>query len=204
MAQHKATKRQSLRSALSHKKLADDLLDSMASMQTRMSSLLTQMNTDGTTMSDYSTGYESASTIVPDAAGTQAQHKASQRASLRSALRNKGLADDLIDSMDELDASMDYVVSQLVLDNGVAPGTNGAYAAGAVTEDDPSASAGDAPHKASRRRSLEVSLCHSSLSDAIIDSLVEMQNQWNQVLPLLDGGDGTNTLSVTVIDPDAP
>jgi hypothetical protein len=176
----------------------------MASMQTRMSSILTDTSADATVMGDYSTGYESVSTISPDAAGTSAQHKASQRTSLRSALRNKGLADDILDSMDELDAAMDYVVSQLVLDIGVAPGTNGSYAEGVVTEDDPSASAGGAPHNASRRRSLEVSLCHSSLADAIIDGLVEMQSQWNQLLPLLDGGDGTNTLSVSILDPDAP
>lgn len=207
MAQHKATFRNSMRSALSHKKLADDMLDNILTLQTRMASMMSSLDDDagtvgGSLAGTYTATYPSTFTLSIDTPGEEAQHKATPRISLRSALRNKGLADDLLDSMDELDASMDVVMTQLTADDGAAP-TGAAYATASVTEDDAEASAGDAPYTASRRRTLKSALAHSSLADTVVDAVTEMQNQWNQMITILDGGATANTLSITPIEPDA-
>jgi len=205
MAQHKATLRTSLRSALSHKKLADDFLSDLVSIQTRMNDMAAQLETDGTIISaGFSTAYPSTSTLSVDAPGTDAQHKASYRTSMRSALRNKGLADDLLDSLEEIDTAMDTAAIQLTADAGVAPAPG--YANYKATVDDPLESAGDAPYKTSRRRTLEIALCHSTLSDNIVDAMSAIQTSWNAIMDLLEAGDGTGSgaLVVPVLNPDAP
>lgn len=204
MAQHKATFRRSLRAALSHKKLADDFLDNLLATQTRMNDIAGQLEIDGAVISaGYDTAYPSTSTLSIDTEGTDAQHKASLRTSMRSALRNKGLADDLLDSLDEMDAAMDAATTQLTADAGGAPAAG--YVDYKATVDSTEASAGEAPYKASRRRSLEVALSHSALSDEIVEAMQTMQTNWNAIMDLLEAGSGTGAgaLAVTPIAPDA-
>ena len=99
-AQHKASLRRVMRSALSHKKLADEMVDAMEEAQVSMNAVLAQMDADAGTLSADGVyeAYRIAS-VDPDAEGSDAQHKASFRQSLRKALAHKNLADRIIDNM---------------------------------------------------------------------------------------------------------
>ena len=200
MAQHRRTLRQSLRSALANKKLADDLIDSIQQTQTRMTALFTAM--DGGAGGDYATDVAGANLLDPDAEMTEGQNKSSQRRSLRSALAHKALADDILDSLEELDLSINGVSAQLTTDAGVP--TAAAYAAFAVTEDeaDSLVPEEDAQNKTSRRKILRSSLSHKRLADQLIDALQQMQQEMNLSVTDLDGGTLSAGRSVDTIDPD--
>ena len=98
--QHKATFRKALRSALAHRKLADEIIDSISEFQVALNALLVKLDAEAGTLNDGD--YESSlvlSLIDADAIGMDAQHKASLRKSLHSALADKHLADQLMDAL---------------------------------------------------------------------------------------------------------
>jgi uncharacterized protein with von Willebrand factor type A (vWA) domain len=128
-AQHKRTLRETMRSAFSHKKLADEVADAMEEMQTAYNAMLVKLDAEGGTLND--TDYESSlavTTIDSDGEGSEAQHKRSLRATMRSALSHRSLADDIMDAISGVqDAMRDSLAA---LDAG---SVNGAHAGFKVT-----------------------------------------------------------------------
>lgn len=120
-AQNKASMRKVLRSALAHRKLADEICDAMEEIQVAYNALLVKLDAEAGALA--STDFESelaVSVIDADAEGTGAQHKSSLRNSLRSALANAKLADDIIDAI--AGAQEAFNASLVLLDAGTMAG----------------------------------------------------------------------------------
>lgn len=206
MAQHKSTLRKSLRSALSHKKLADDILDVIADYQSKLNATLAKLAADSTIALD--TDYEASGAITDlfdaDGESTEAQHKATLKKSLISALKHKKLAEDILDSLEEVQTSYNALLVKLDSQGGTLTDTDFA-ATLAVSEVDPDAEGSEAQHKSSFRKTLRSALSHSRLADQIIDAISGGQSSLNSALADLDSGTLASMASyqVTEIDPDS-
>jgi len=134
-SQSKATLRQAMRSALAHKKAADELVDAIAEVSTAYSLMLVKLDAEGGTLSDPNWELDGAvEPTDPDAPFAGSQSKASLRQVLRSALANKKLADDILGAITGL---QDALYGSLVqLDSG---NVGGAHAAFKVTVIEPDA-----------------------------------------------------------------
>jgi len=207
-APHKRTLRQSLRSALSHKKLADELLDSLADSQSKFNSLVSQL--DGTSKAagnTVTTAHLITDIFEADDEGSDAQHKSTLRKSLRSALSHKKLADEIADAMEELATAQNALSVKLDADLAIGVYTDVDYASTlTLAVLDPDAEGADAQHKQSLRKSLKSALVHSRLADQILDAMADMQTQYNAALVVLDtayAASAFSAISSTPIDPDA-
>lgn len=155
------------------------------------------------------TDYEATAAITDlfeaDGEGEDAQHRASLRRSLRSALKHRRLADEISDSLEEIQVAFNAMLAKLdaeagTLDDGDYEDTL------AVSAIDPDAEGFDAQHKASFRRTMRSALSHRRLADEILDSIKAMQDAFNAALALLDAATVNGqaaALKVAVIDPDA-
>lgn len=203
-APHKRTLRQSLRSALSHKRLADQLLDTLLAAQNAWNTTSAKIAADSAVALDTDYNAGDLTTFDYDAAGTLAQHKATLRASLRSALSHKYLADEVIDAIEEFETALNALHAKLDAEAGTLNDGDYALTLG-LTALTPDAEGTSAQHKASMRTSMKSALNHSRLADQILDSIASLQTTFNTALAVLD----TNSIAVagtpvTAIDPDAP
>lgn len=207
-APHRRTYRQSLRSALSHKSLADEILDSLNSTQTKLNSTLDKLDADSAVALDVD--YESTGAITDsweaDAEGSGSAHKSTLRKSLRSALAHRKLADEIADSIEELQTAYNAMLVKLDAEAGTLNDTdyNSSLRLGLTSFN---VAGTDAQHKSTFRNSLKKALAHSDLANAIADAVRDTQASFNRTLVLLDAGTvgGTDHADnqVTVIDPDA-
>lgn len=209
-AQHRTSKRVSLRSALKHKKLADDLLDSLVSTQTSFNALMDKIDADNsaTLDVDYVSTQTADNDFAPDAIGSDAQHKSTFRNTMRSAVSHKALADEIMDAMEELETTYNALLAKLDAEAGILNDVDYASTLGIVATD--SDGVGSAQHKASFRVSLKSALSHSSLANDILDTITGAQTAMNAALAQLDGDAGVGALvgrytplKVTVVNPDS-
>ena len=122
-AQHKASLRDSLHSALAHRHLADELCDALEEFQTAHNALMVKLDAEAGTLDDVT--YASLLSVTPidrDGEGSGAQHKASLRKSLRSAVANKSLADSMLDAIWELQTALNSELA--LLDTSVVAGSS--------------------------------------------------------------------------------
>jgi hypothetical protein len=206
MSQHRATLRRSLQSALAHKRLANEILDSLADSQTQLNAALDKLDAD--TAGALDTDYEAALAITDvfeaDGTGTGAQHRASLRASLQSALAHRRLADEICDAMEELQVAHNALMVKLDAQAGTLTETDFASTLGVEALTPDSTLAGQ--HKAPVRTTLRSALAHERLADEILDGIAAAQSALNASLALLDAGTVAGAhaaLKVDVIDPDA-
>lgn len=209
-AQHKASKRVSLRSALRHKKLADSLLDSLVTTQIAFNALMDKIDADNsaTLDVDYVSTQVLDNNFAPDAAGTGAQHAATFRRTLVVALSHNALADEILDAMEEVETTHNTLLAKLDAEAGVLNDVDYASTLGIVATDSDGAGS-NAQHKASFRASLKSALSHSSLANDILDTIIGLQDAMNSALAALDGDAGVGALlglytpfKVEVINPD--
>lgn len=202
-AQHKRTLRQSLRSALCHKRLADQVLDIMLDAQTKWNTTSAKIAADSAVALDvdYNTG--DATAFDFDAAGTLAPHKASLRASMRSALSHKFLADEIIDAIEEFQTALNTLHAKLDTEAGTLNDVDYVTLLG-ITAIASDAEETSAQHKSSMRKSLKSAVSHSRLADQILDTISDLQTTFNTALAVLDGGSiAVAAAPVTPIVPDA-
>jgi len=200
---HKSTLRKSLRSALSHKRLADQLLDIIQDAQTKWNTTSAKIAADSAVALDidYSGGDTTAFDF--DAKGTLAQHSATLRKSLRSALSHKWLADETIDAIEEFQTALNTLHAKLDAEAGTLNDTDYVSTLG-LTPIDADAEGVSAQHKVSMRTSMKSALSHSRLADQILDGVSNLQSTFNTALAVLDGTSiAVEAAPVTVIDPDA-
>jgi hypothetical protein len=113
-AQHKVSLRNTMRSALAHRKLADELCDALEEIQTAHNALMAKLDAEAGTLND--TNYVALIAVTPidrDGEGSEAQHKVSLRKSLVSALANKSLADSILDSIWSLQTALNSELALL-------------------------------------------------------------------------------------------
>lgn len=183
MAQHKATDRRSLRSALRHKRAADTWLDVVSEMATNVVGAAAKVaaDTDGTWDTDYEATWAS-SEIDWDATGEDAQHKAAMRKVMINSLSHKKLANEIVDAIEEAQISFNAVLAQMDADAGTLSNdaTYEAYRIADVLDAD--AEGDDAQHKVSFKKSLRAALSHRSLADSLLADLVAMQEAVNSLI----------------------
>ncbi len=207
MAQHQRTRRQSMRSAMAHRRLADELLDSINDTQSKFNDTMTKLDADSAGVLD--TDYEATGAVTDifeaDDEGTEAQHKATLRKSMRSALSHKKLADEIADAIEEMQTSGDALLVKLDAEAGTLNDTD--YESSlAVTTIDSDGEGSEAQHKQSLRKTLRSALSHKSLADDIMDAISGLQDAMRDSLVALDAGsvNGAHAgFKVTPLDPDA-
>jgi len=206
MSQHKATRRQSLRSALAHRRMADEILDSIADSQAKWNATMDKLDAD--TAAALDTDYEASGAITDLFEADESvvgQHKVTLRETLRSALAHKRLADEIADAMEEAQTAYNAMLIKLDTQAGTLTDTDwvdtlGLEALGADGEGI------EAQHKASLRKSLRSALAHKRLADEIMGALVALQVSINDSLAALDAGsvNGAHAgFKVSELDPDA-
>lgn len=132
-AQHKSTLRRTLQSSLSHRKMANEVADSIEEFQTALNAWMVKLDAESGTLND--TDYVSTlglDVIDSDGVGSEAQHKSSFRRSMQSALSHKRLADQILDAISGMQGAMNS--SLAALDAG---SVNGAHAGFKVDPIDP-------------------------------------------------------------------
>lgn len=183
----KGSKREKLRSALSHRKAADAWLDAIKESQDKWNDTCDKLAVD--TAIELDTNYAEVGSLADsyeaDGEGSDAQHKASLRASMRSALSHRKLADELADSLEEQQAS--YTALLAKLDAEASSLNDGDYVATlGLDEIDRDSEGSDAQHKQSLRRSLRSALADRKLADEMLDAMQELQSQMNAGYAVLD------------------
>lgn len=204
-AQHKATLRRSLRSALSHRELADRLLDSLLESQIALNAALDKLDADDPVDLDEDYSDLAVSVLDPDTAAKQVQHKATLRRSLQSALKHRAMANEIIDSVQEMQVAINAMLAKLDAEGGDLQDDDYAELL-SVSVIDPSKPVLPARHKASMARTLEVALSHRRLSRVILKAISDVQSGLNAALAQIDTGDITDemeALKVDVISPDS-
>lgn len=205
MAQHKATRRQSLRSALCHRRLADQILDGLKTSQDSFNAAMDKLNADTAIALD--TDYEASLAIDPtfegDDTGTGAQHKATLRKSLRSALAHKRLADEIIDAWEEFQTAHNALMVKLDAEGGTLAATDFASTLG-LEPLDPESALTPGQHKASARGSLQKALAHRSLANDLLDGIKALQDGFNSSLAALDAGTVAGGHAGFKVDPTNP
>jgi hypothetical protein len=205
--QNKASMRNKLRSALAHKKAADELLDSIRDSQLKWNSAMDKLEADDPATLDVNYFSTQAVTDVYEADGENSgsQHKASLRATMRSALAHRQLADELCDSLEEWQTAFNTMLAKLDAEAGTLDDTD--YLASLqVRQLDQYAESEGVQHKASLRASLRSALANASVADLILNAIEELQSALNSELVLLDSGDvagSSDNKVVEIINPDA-
>ena len=204
--QNKASMRKKLRSALAHKKAADEFLDSLKDSQTKWNSAMDKLQADtpGALDVNYFSTQKISDIYQADGVNHDGQHKASLRATMRSALAHRKLADELCDALEEFATAHNALMTKLDAEAGVLNDVNYASLL-TVTKIDRDGKGSDAQHHASLRKSLRSALANESLADSIMDAMWTLQSSLNSELALLDTGAvaGSSSRKVTAIDPDA-
>jgi len=205
--QHRATRRQALRSALAHKKAADQVLAAINSLQASWNGTMDKLDadTDVALDTDYVASAAAVTPINADVGIGGAQHKATLRQALRSALAHKKLADEIIETIAESATAYAVMLAKLDAEAGTLAATDWVATAG-VSVVNPDDFLGGAQHKATLRVSLRSALANKSLADDILAALSELQTDMNASLAALDAGsvNGAHAaFKVTVLDPDA-
>lgn len=208
--QSKSTLRKKMRSALANKALADKLLDRLVEIQTKMNATLTKINADsvGALDTNYSAlgAIPAANLIVTGAAVPGAPYKASMRRSFQRALAARGLANELLDSMVELQVSYNALLLKLDAEAGTLAGTNYSALLKVPAISASAKSTRPSPNNASARTILRASLANGSLADQFIDSIVALQSSLNSTLLKIDAhtiNGQVAAFKVTVLDPES-
>lgn len=207
MSQHKATLRKSMRSAVSHRRLADEILDSLANVQAKWNTTMDKLDVDTAAAldTDYATTGSISDVFEADGEGSDAQHKASLRRSLRSALKHKKLADEICDALEEMSVAYNAMLVKLDVQAGTLTDVDWVSTLG-LDIIDPDGEGSGAQHKASLRKTLISAMSHRRLANEIMDAITGVQEAMNSSLAALDAGTvngGHAGFKVSELDPDA-
>ena len=204
---NRATLRKKTQSAFAHRRAANEVLDSIADMQAKWNGAIAKLDADtGAALDiDYEATWAISDVFEADSHDAGAQHKATLRQSLRSALSHKRLADEICDSIEEMQAAHNALMAKLDAEAGTLD--DGDYVDTltlAVVDAD--AEGEEAQHKASLRKSMRSAMANKRAADQIMDALTEIQEQFNAALAVLDTGTINGAMAgfaVSELDPDA-
>ena len=116
IGQHKRSMRQVLVSAMSHRKLANEIADTIEEAQVSMNALLAKMDGDAGTLADGAgyTALKISILIDADGVGSEAQHKTSLRKSIRGAVSHKAVGDFIIDGLSAIEVAINAMADEIV------------------------------------------------------------------------------------------
>ena len=204
-AQHKATRRRSMQSALAHRKAADKLLDALYDLQKKWNAAMDKLDADTSAAldTDYASLHKISELFESDEALKSGPHKRTLRQTMRAALSHRRLADEICDALEELHVTHNAFLAKLDAQGGTLTDTDWASTLGIVELKPDSKSS--AAHKATLRQSLRAALAHRRLADEILDALLDIQKKMNASMAALDAGsvNGAHAANkVSEIDPD--
>ncbi len=209
MSQHKASLRKSFQKAIRHKNLANKILDDVLGVQTQLNAALDKIDADNTASMD--TDYVNLAVTASEYdAPYNAQNKADMRKILINALSHKKLANEIVDSIEELQVAFNQLLAKIDAEGGTLTSVNFASTLGLVAIDSDAAGS-EAQHKAPFRKSLQKAVAHKKLANELLDAVSGAQEAFNSALAQLDidaaGATGALTglytpFKVTVISPD--
>ena len=182
MAQHKRSNRDTLRSALKHKVAADTILDSIDELAIKIVLVESKIAADanGTWDTDYEASH--AVTEVDMDAKSIGQHKRSIREVLKSSMSHKRLANEIADTIEEAQVSLNAVLVKMDAGAGTLDAVDANWDALAVVNliDADAKSVGQ--HKRSLRETIRSAVSHKQLGDFIIDTLALLENGVNGLI----------------------
>ena len=181
MAQHKASMRATLRSAMRHKKSADMMLDSLNALIANIAAARQKVaaDTNGSWDTDYSATL--AVTPVDFDAPTMGQHKQPARKVIISCLAHKQLGDEIRDLIEESQVTLNLVLAQMDADAGnlAADSVYDAYAiANPLDADAPSIG----QHERSMRKTLISAICHKEYGSDLSDQMAAIEDDLNAMI----------------------
>lgn len=205
-AQHKATLRRSLRSALKHRRGADELLDGIKTTVDAWNAAMDKLDADaaGSLDTDYVSTTGITTLFEADDVDLPAQHKATLRRVLISSLSHRRLGNELADALEELQVMHNALMTKLDAEAGTLASTDFESTL-AVEVTDAEEQVGGAQHKASLRRSLISALSHRRLANQIMDAITGLQTAANGALAQIDTGTINGQMAqfkVDAVDPD--
>ncbi len=182
-AQHKATQRKTLRSALKHKVAADTILDSMSSLTTNIAAARAKIAAD--TNLTWDTDY--AATLSVKAIDMDlpsiGQHKRTMRQVLISSMSHRRLANEIADTIEEAQISLNALLVKMDAGAGTLDPTDANWDALAIINlVNPDAVGTQAQHKVSLRKSIRSAISHKALGDFIIDGLASIETEINAMI----------------------
>ena len=203
---NKATKRKKFQSAIAHKRAANDFLDKLSAAQTTLNACLTKVdgNAPGALDVDYASTLDITAMYSPDQPLLPAQNKSTLRAIMLKGVHHRTLANELCDSLEEIQTALNALFAKLDAQAGTLVDTDFASTLSVVVLN-PEADTMPAQNKASARKILRSALADASLADAIIDAVSDMQASFNDALAQLDTGTITGEMAqyeVAVLNPD--
>ena len=112
---NRATLRKKTENAFSHRRAANEVLDSIADTQAKWNAALAKLDADAdiTLDTDYEATLAITDVFEADDERAGAQHKQTIRKSLRSALSHKKLADEICDAIEEMQAAHNAAMAKL-------------------------------------------------------------------------------------------
>lgn len=172
MSQHKSSNNRTLRSALKHKVAADTVLDSMSELTTNVAAARVKIAADTNTTWDVDYVSTLAVVAVDMDLASVGQHKRTMRQVLRSAMAHKKLADEIADTIEEAQVSMNAILAKMDAGAGTLDAVDANWNALKITIlIDAEAEGSEAQHKVSLRKSIRSAISHKALGDFIIDGL---------------------------------
>ena len=176
-----------MRSAVKHKVMADTILDEIVVIQTAFNAAMDKLDADDDTAAALDVDYVSTQGITELDFDTvvAGQHKQNMRKTLRSSLAHKKLADEILDAVEELEATHNLLMTKLDAQAGTLASVDFVSALGVVAVG-VDAVGSEAQHKASFRRSMRSAMKHKRLADQVLDNVEGLQNAMNLALAQLD------------------
>lgn len=184
MAQHKVSRRLTVRSALKHKYAADKLLEVMDGLTDNVAAARAKIAADsnGTWDTDYvaTAGVE----VVDFDDKTVGQHKSSLRKILIDKLCHKALGNEMTDILEEAQVSLNLVLAQMDADAGTLSGdaTYEAFRISDVVDVDAERYGEEGQHKRSFKKVMISAMSHTKYGRELSDQMQAIQEEINAMI----------------------
>ena len=181
MAQHKSSRRATLRSAMRHKASADLLLDTMEELTANIAAARAKIAADTNTTwdTDYvaTAGVESVDFDVK----TVGQHEQPARKVIIDKLAHKRLGNEVTDILEESQVTLNLILAQMDADAGTLS-DDATYEAFRISDAIRTDSVLQGPHKADFQKIMIVAMKHRQFGKSIAEELAAVQSELNAMI----------------------
>jgi len=202
---NKQSRLKKLQSALANKKLASEYANKLFAAQNTYNAILAKLNLDTPAAldTDFVATLAITSLFDPDAPASPSQNKNTYRQSMVAALHHRTLANEMCDSLEEMQVAMNALLAKLDAEAGVLAATDFASTL-SVAVLNPGDDTMPAQNKSTARNIMRSALADAKLADELIDAVSDMQAGFNDALALLDAGTITGVMAALEVTPFDP
>ena len=181
MAQHKASRRATLRSAMKHKFTADLLLDTMEELTSSIAAARAKIAADTNTTWDTDYAATAGVTAVDFDEKSIGQHKASARKVIVDKMAHKRLGNEITDILEESQVTLNLILAQMDADGGTLS-NDATYEAFRIADPITTGSVFQGPHKADFQKMMTVAVKHREFGKSIAEELAAVQSELNAMI----------------------